>query len=406
MSIVQSKITRAPGSSLSTFHLFAQLPQELQVMIWKFALPRMRIIQGFPDDETVTLINLPQQRDPSMLKVNRQSRNEALRLFQKRAQPSNGVVYFSSSFDILYLDLFHHLRKRIACPKADRWGISVQELDKGEHIALRLRAASRLYHTGLEFFISYLTMLWTTSSLLEVTIVVDDRDDEVEHPWLRDAVSYAARVASEKVLSWKKSDGVFWKHPNVELVTKSYFEVHFVAKAMEHYWPVPLIENIEPYSRNSDCILEYGETEYTCEAESKTFVNDGSSSSNLIATDDDELLSSPQLSYQGGLNESLVVACHSPDASDDDEMPKLTQFNWVKLNQSRVEVSDSSDVSDYDKSPEPPQLSEVYSSPNTSDDDELPVSPQFSRETSCESLADARYSSDVQSSIAIPHRGK
>jgi hypothetical protein len=86
-----------------TFHLFPKLPTELRFAIWELAFPGPRTITPMlPGGEIEDLSSRPQ--NPSTLYVNNESRQIALKHYDKIGVPSRGPRYVNFTVDCLRID--------------------------------------------------------------------------------------------------------------------------------------------------------------------------------------------------------------------------------------------------------------------------------------------------------------
>jgi hypothetical protein len=84
----------------STFTLFSNLPTELQIMIWRCAIPDPRIIQLYYRNGDFSLYGA---RPPPVLHTYRTSREEALTVFERAFARNDKQIYFDFAHDTLHL---------------------------------------------------------------------------------------------------------------------------------------------------------------------------------------------------------------------------------------------------------------------------------------------------------------
>ncbi|XMA19209.1 hypothetical protein WAI453_012000 [Rhynchosporium graminicola] len=259
--------TSVRASSTGTFHQFTKLPLELQLMIWRIALPRSRLIQPILDHGGRNRPSLPPQRDPSILQVNQQSRHEALRLFKERRQLQNEAKYICPSFDILYFDLFCDARCEKCLTEENLARLkSVREIEAIEHIVLRMK---KIPHVELHFFIKALLYIRFFPKLLIVTVVVDGSDPMCKPLSMKMIIRYGAGKAIALVTSWKVAQGIDWKQPEVEVITEWEFNERYIELARDTCWSKTIPLKTEEVSLAGDT------TKFPDVDESETYPDSG-----------------------------------------------------------------------------------------------------------------------------------
>jgi hypothetical protein len=117
------------------FKYFPLLPLELQQLVWRYALPlfpRIVTIRPFVRSEepvessSESISNVPKwvittSNIPTLLSINRESRQELLRFYNISFDPINAKsivanLKFSCLTDTLYVDLNHPLQTRLPIP--------------------------------------------------------------------------------------------------------------------------------------------------------------------------------------------------------------------------------------------------------------------------------------------------
>jgi hypothetical protein len=94
---------KSPINTLAKFTLFPKLPFELRRIIWRYSLPRRRVVDVLSDDKTGECKSpCP---IPTALHVNSEARGVALESYELvfSTQKANAMVYFDFSVDALYI---------------------------------------------------------------------------------------------------------------------------------------------------------------------------------------------------------------------------------------------------------------------------------------------------------------
>ncbi|KAK0105666.1 hypothetical protein ONS95_004193 [Cadophora gregata] len=258
------------------------LPRELQIMIWRFALPRFRIIQPILDrgghDYSFPMYNWPRPppQDPVLLQVNRQSRYEAIRFFRLRAlekyfvSTSNSIRvpkplykpcrYFSPRFDILYFDSILDFELGGYCvrnvlARCD----SVLETAMCENIALRLESMPYMIE---RFFVWLVVWILWFPKVRTMWIVIDDLLDEWKLMKLAKKIRMAAWMAGkctkERKEDLKELKGRHgeWQVPEVEVVKRKVFESDWWRKSLKSAWPDDAVLKLQDATAESGIKVE------------------------------------------------------------------------------------------------------------------------------------------------------
>jgi hypothetical protein len=179
-----------------SFHRFKLLPAELRLMIWKLAMAG-RAVELYQCKGRIK----PACPPPSLFRVNRESRQVALKEYNKEASGNAlGEVIFSYDLDTLYLShrscAFHDYEfiiKEMA--KTRRW---MGAFERMERVAIHLSTKSQQ-----DRFIQHLSRF---RRLEEVTVIMDDEVisfepheiELVEHRYnLRERQSLANRIRNK-----------------------------------------------------------------------------------------------------------------------------------------------------------------------------------------------------------------
>lgn len=94
---------KSPINSLARFTLFSKLPFELRRIIWRYSLPRRRVVGVLYNDKTGECKS--RCPIPTALHVNSEARGVALESYELvfSTQMANAMVYFDFSVDALYI---------------------------------------------------------------------------------------------------------------------------------------------------------------------------------------------------------------------------------------------------------------------------------------------------------------